>query len=456
VRNDGLLRGRLISIVSSRTDLADAREPLEPQRIGKIQLPSSLALSAARSRSERLERDLFGREPSTEERRTAWEGRWQRAFSQSTFDPLLSDYLRLGRGPDRFEAYFDWKRGRLTLSESVDPPIFRTSDENQRLARQLCEPMFPPGLDPEQREAVLSVFASHVPPEVLALVARNGTVIEIFDGLDAPRCYLGKLGPASHWIHSFAESLSSSPPAGKFDALVGCILLRAAVGGVQPSAQTRAVHELMHALDLALGRDGRMFSEGPEWLMFYRDALMRSGGQFDRRYFPTQRSMADPSEFFAECATIFLGRHVEATGTLPRKGNMAAPTVVDLVTREDLRRGNPEVHARLTRLFSDDVLQRLFEGSAQSYGEFGNGWISERRRRPIQSADEWFALGFSQLVQGLVTRDPELLDEALESSRVARLAPDFYRSGREVPPGQSNALEQQILRSKAWLGVIRS
>ncbi len=450
------LRGKVTALLGSRSELADAREPLEPQRSGKIPLPPSVALNAARGHSERLDRDLFGPESSLEERRRRWEGRWREASSHSVFDPLLSDYLRLGRGPERFEAHFDWKHGRLTLSESLDPPIFQATPEKQALARRLSEGMFPPGIDPEQREAILAVFATHVPPEVLALVARNGTTIEIVDGASAPRCYQEALGPSAEWIHRFAEKLPISPPAGKFDALVGCILLRAAVGGVKPSAQTRAVHELMHALDLVLGSHGRMFSEEPEWQSFYQDAQESSGGRFDRRAFPTQRSMADPAEFFAECATIFLGRHVEATGTLPEAGNMATPTVVDLVTREDLRRGNPQVHARMERLFSEDVMRRVVDGSAQTYDQFGNGWIAERRRRPIQSADEWFALAFSQLIQGLALRKPSLLGDALQASRSARSSPDFHLADREVAPEESDALDREIIRSMAWLKKARA
>lgn len=451
------LSGRLRALLGRRAELADAREPIEPQRWGKIPLPAALAHKVALARSETLDRDLFGRESSktsAEARRRAWERRWHSASSRSAFDPLLSDYLRLGRGPERFEAHLDWKHAKLTLSESLDPPIFQATPENRLLARSLSEKMFPPGIDPDQREAVLAVFATTVPPEVLALVARNGTVIEIVDGT-APKVYREALGPSAEWIHHFAESLPVSPPAGKFDALIGCILLRAAVGGVQPSAQTRAIHELMHALDLVMGRDGRMFSESPEWQALYRDALLRSGGRFDRKAFPTQRSMADPAEFFAECATIYLGRHVEATGTLPEAGNMEIAMVVDLVTREDLRKGNPDVHDRLTQLFSEEVMVRLTDGTAQTYDEFGSGWIAERQQRPIQSADEWFALAFSQLVRGLTLRRPELVQEALRASRVARHAPDFALHNREVPPSESDALEWEILRSMAWLEVLR-
>ena len=86
-----------------------------------------------------------------------------------------------------------------------------------------------------------------------------------------------------------------------------------------PHWPTLATHELMHAIDWAMGTEGRQFSDGREWRELF-EATQRQPDA--RRAFPTDRSRVDPNEFFAECQGHSVGILFHQAPPLRERGLM--------------------------------------------------------------------------------------------------------------------------------------
>lgn len=192
------------------------------------------------------------------------------------------------------------------------------------------------------RSEVIAIYADCVPSEALDILTRGDLSFYVpADRKAFLRVSSAKdlelVGPG------LAKRFRKRELAGEFAPLTAEVALSPG-RPVAAMFRTAAIHELMHALDLALGSDGEAFSESGEWLELYEETLKECRSKNGTLGFPNAYSRTDPKEFFAECLTMFLVGNVNGYG---------AQEVV--TTREDLRRVNPRAYALAEKFFREVV-----------------------------------------------------------------------------------------------------
>ena len=329
--------------------MVDASLPTEPQPIGKRHLPGALTKAAFHARWNRVDSKLYGPlshpQALQESRQAVWSQRLQQVHPGGPFDPLISEMQRLMKGPERLDSFLDFRRGRVLLAERVSPSqsfpsLQLPSDLTLSRAQQIA-----------QGDVQIATFiAKTLPESTVELLDRLQIRIEVGQsGTTVLPKHRERYGPAAEWVWK-----TQAPHPG---ALACYIYLAGLVRSRFPSdappslVQSIILHELMHAVDWALGEPGQQFSSGPEWRQLFEAAHAKASTGPTSLPFPTCYSRTDPSEFFADCAATFFRTQVDQTG------NVAVP--------EDLQRHLPEVEAMLDRLFSKSIPDLLQEGAPQ-------------------------------------------------------------------------------------------
>ncbi|HZH02714.1 MAG TPA: hypothetical protein VEY30_02950, partial [Myxococcaceae bacterium] len=326
-----------MSVLGRRVSMVDPSHPFEDQVSGKKPLPNTLTDMAARARFRRVDAEIYGplstpRAPQ-EARQQVWLRRWKQSRPEGSFDPLISDVQRLVKGSERLDGFLDLRRGRVLLAERSDPPGRKS----------------PPGLQPVRLHRArriargdpgLSAFLAECLPEATAdLLDRLGIQIERGEPTQVPQRYRDRYGPAAEWVFK-----ANPPVAGSWANYLwssGLVQIKPLPDAPPSLVHTIALHELMHAVDWALGTGGRQYSSTPEWRSLFEATRAREGHGGTCLPFPTAYSQTDSSEFFADCAATFLSSHVDSSG--------------NVAVREDLRRHLPDVEAALDRLFSETI-----------------------------------------------------------------------------------------------------
>jgi hypothetical protein len=239
----------------------------------------------------------------------------------------LVEYHRLvDRSPDEFIRLWDPTTNRILLTERVDPPeLPLTLTSGASLGIGIS------GLDPAKESFLRSALDQIVPAGALSILSRSKTTIAFASAIGetspTARALFGDLGLAE----------LTCPDLGRYwpflrEAMIPLVPETI----VSPEALLSiVVHELMHALDWALGEPGKRWSDSTEWKDLFAAAEL----------FPNERSMQDPGELFAECAAIYLlGRHVDVQ-----------PLRDQVTTRTDLLRACPAIYQRLEQLFAGEI-----------------------------------------------------------------------------------------------------
>ncbi len=379
-------------IAGSKVELTEAGETVTPKPEASLS-PAQVERAVA-ARVQVLQDDIFGSAGTEEARAERWQARVAQLSDSAPHDREIGEYLRLARGPSRFEGSWDPHTGKVHLSERPVPAVDVSA--SGVTGRRELERIFPKsGLDPRQRSAILEAWRQQLPAPVRELLEPTGTQVEVVDGTEPPASFREIFGPLAETIHArhWVEGAS-----GLYNAHLGRVLLHAS-NATPAFLATRATHELMHAVDWTMGSGGKQYSSSAEWQWMFD--LTKNHPQAER-LFPTICSQKDPSEFFAECATVFLGTHVTHYG--------------DVVTRDDLRENHPQLHDLLAEIFQERIPRAVAEKRGQAPQGLAAHAVEEARVRYREepSAEALEGLAWRLAEQGLVSRDASLLDEAIE------------------------------------------
>ncbi len=123
------------------------------------------------------------------------------------------------------------------------------------------------------------------------------------------------------------------------------------------TAPSTAIHELMHAIDFGLMRDGLRASERNGWWELFENA--QQTGRF-----PSGYASESPTEMFAEAATMYLSPHV-------------AREDGRYVTRDRayLQKHHPKVFAFIDQLFREELPARVAEKTLAGMAE-SREWLT--------------------------------------------------------------------------------
>lgn len=386
------------AVGATKIEMTEPGQPVE--HAGHRPLPPDQVKAAVLQQLRGLRADLFGDSASEEERELRWADRVSQVTEKSRHDRQVSDYLRLSRGAWRMEGVIDPKTGVVQLGERPSEPLPEGTASRERL-----EQLFPDllgGPDSRQWDVILQAWEKHLPQSTCELLLRTGMRLEMIDEGWVPSLLRETLGAAAQEIYS---DLRPEGAGAFYVPSMGFAFL-------SPSAATpaflatRATHEVMHAVDWAMGEDGRPFSEGEEWRRIFDETRVNPRAE---RMFPTLLSQKNPSELFAESATVFLGLHVTHQG--------------DVVTRQDLQENHPRLHALLEELFTRRIRQALIRQTYQPPEQLSTAFMSEARERYERegSAEDALMLARALLQHGFLNQDIRAVDEAMDVLERAHL-----------------------------------
>jgi hypothetical protein len=254
----------------------------------------------------------------------------------------------LRRGPETFDAFLDGAAQAVILAERTHPlprAIARQLDEKHALAQ--LDRLAGEAIDVLLNKSVRHDLATTVPAPSLVLLERAGIRIHVTVGAEALD------GPFRRVRQVLGDELAAqwSPhnplAVGEFGFLVGELKLHGLLGQSTGHAIGTARHELCHAIDHALGKDGLFASDEPDFRDIFEQTKRRAEQTDDLlAVFPTAYAATDNRELFAESAAIFLGPYFD-----DRLGGGGVGDIV--ATRDDLKRKNPAVYE-----FVEDVFAR--------------------------------------------------------------------------------------------------
>lgn len=347
------LRTASHSIASAQIDVLPLNETFEQTPKTWVRMPQSLAREVWSKALAKERRAIGGSSIAAKDSRARFDHlrRKQdesgaRSEKWARFARLKETTLACAKG-FRFEAFIDRATSRVVLRERTSRPPRGVADKiAPDAAAPIIQKMISESTDPVAGRQIVKGLAHAVPLDALELVARAGTTIRVMGS----RSEVGTPSQKQRAMYGDAwcgiEQLCRRDDAdGFFDSTADCIEIGRT--NFEPSFGWRkscAAHELMHALDKALGHDGRLLSETKEWCALFDVTKQETRAGAGSHFFPTRYAATNPAEFFAECATIFLTTKV-----------ISHESFDEVTTREVLRRANPDVYRFIKMVFEQRV-----------------------------------------------------------------------------------------------------
>jgi hypothetical protein len=337
---------------------------------------------------------------------------------QGARDEVFAEAARLGqRCPSTVEAFVDPETNRVIIRERLGDPLpdgVQLQFDETRSA-QLAGKLPVEGSDPVAISKLRDMLTTSLPTDAIEILSRSNTAFV----LNSTESH----GPSEHAKkligHDAAQRLADCGGDDSFGAYVPILnqlsvdTFRPEMNG-EPQFRTVVTHEAMHAVDAALGKEGKFWSETGDWKAIYNRTLEHSEQDDGSLAFPNAYSRLSAHEFFAECATMYLGHHIESAAS------------VDIVTtRDDLRRTNPDAYAFMERFFAETLPAANKREAAVTPG-YSVAAARDRAQEAKQASDtspsfaNHWRTGLLELTVAQLTGDQADFEAAKEAAAKAR------------------------------------
>ena len=366
---------------------------------------------------------LIGHQPSSVQEmlelgNDALNARAKQAEASGKPDEEVRLLLRLNKnGDERMQAFVDTETGKVVLREKshpLPPGVDKKIDDKRGGA--FAKAMLGDVEHKPTADEAVDTLARSFPTDALKLLAKSGLRIHVLDpgknpdNVSSTEASAIGAGNAKRYVNKKGHD-----EGGSYAERFGIVKLHCSDSLSQTHRATAARHEMAHALDHALGKDGMYLSDDPAFAKIFEQTEKATAAGAGKPAFPTAYSAADRQEFFAECAAMFLGDHVLPSG--------AAEVVT---TREDLRRTNPDAYQFMKQVFEERVPTTLKSGAVQTPEtrpsvQLLNQQIAELEAKGDKlSGPDWQNLARYKAIIGAETGSVPMLKDALTDAQTAQ------------------------------------
>lgn len=336
----------------TRIELVPMDDGFETAHEGREQLGGEATRKAVAARLKSLKEDAAGVPETAQDHAARLDGA-RRAAAVRRSDAYAA-YKRLETSASRMEAFLDPAEGRVLLRERVMPaPPELTSRVDARAGFEILSRMMQGSASAAVKRSFAAALAAAVPLRALQLLERTGLRYWITEGMaevsHASPTFVTRYGPAA----AAYEEHGGAVHQGQFDSSVNEIHASSQGHGLPRARVSVLLHETMHALDFALGNDGRGLSASAPWDdIFIRTRNDHALKRKDGLAFPSDRAQADAAEFFAESGAMFLSAHL-----------VSYRSADEARTRADLAENNAPAFAFMERLFTTALDELDFDAA---------------------------------------------------------------------------------------------